>query len=143
MGLCLSGLPGPHVGQSLLSGQMHSASISWSVSWQGTQIQIPALTCSSPVLGRASHLHVPYSFFPFKLLCLHSIRHENELCWVLGTFSYCFPTFLLPLTSVLRENSNMYSVCAHTQWHTYTKIFTQVHMCSLTSSASQTASCLP
>lgn len=72
--------------------------------------------------------------FLFRLLCLHSISHENEACWLLGASS----TYCLSLSSGLRKNSNMYSVCAHTLWHTYTKIFIHiVHMRAFIPSASQ------
>lgn len=123
-----------------MSDPTRSASPDLFVFWKRTHNS--DLSYSSPVLGRAFVHASSTAFFLFKLLWLHSTSSEDEPCWLLDAFSYCFPTFCLPLSSVLRENSNMYSVCAHTQWHIYTKIFTHVHMCAFTSSASQIASLL-
>lgn len=116
-GLYLSDLPGPRAGQSLLSDPVHSASPGLVVFWRGAHSSHPRFTMSFQVRVLASTSHT--ALFPFRLLCLHSTSHENETCWLLGAFStYC-------LSSGLRGDSNMYSVCTSTLWHTYTKIFTQ------------------
>lgn len=117
--LCLSDLPGPRAGQSLLAEPVRSASPGLVVFWRGAHSSHPRCTMSFQV--RVFAYMSRTALFPSRLLGLHSTSHENEACWLLGAFS----TYCLSLSSGLGGDSNMYSACAHTLWHTYTKIFTQ------------------
>lgn len=113
--LCLSDLPGPRAGQSLLADPLHSVSPGVVVFCRGAH----SFTMSFQVRVFAYMSHT--ALFPSRLLGLHSTSHENEACWLLGAFS----TYCLSLSSGLRGDSNMYSACAHTLCYTCTKIFTE------------------
>lgn len=132
-GICLSSLPGPHAGQSLLSDPMHSASISWSVCLLARNTNSDArFIMSFPCVGKGFHLHDLHSFFPFKLISILQVVKMNLAgSWV--PFPIASPLSPSPCPQGSEKTVALLSVLTLNGTHTqrYSHKCTHVHSHSL------------